>query len=135
MSASREITDRGLFHRLLERVGHEDAMHDRESCAAAIDGAIRDAARAGVPPRNRLARPVVVLSAASALSAVAGALRDPDTVVAPAALDAVHAFMTDGARSPLYGPDPAAARVAAEALRARIAAGEGARRAIAATVT
>jgi hypothetical protein len=132
MSTSSEITDRNLFHRLLDRVGHDGAMHDRESCAAAIDGAIRDAARAGVPSRNRLARPVVVLSAASPLSAIAGALRDSDTVVAPAALDAVHVFLTDGARSPLYGPDPAAARLAAEALRARIAAGEGARRPIAA---
>jgi hypothetical protein len=134
MSAS-EMTDRSLFHRLRERVGHEGAMHDRESCACAIDGAIRDAVRVGVPPRNRVARPVVVLSAASALLAVAGALRDPDIALAPAALDAVHAFVTDGARSPLYGPDPAAARLGAEALRARIAAGEGARRPVAAAVT
>ena len=76
-----------------------------------------------------MARPVVVLSAASALSAVAGALRDGDIAVAPAALDAVHAFMTDGAGSPLYGDDPLAARLAAEALRARIVAGAGAPRA------
>ena len=46
-----------------------------------------------------------------------------------AALDAVHAFMTDGAGSPLYGGDPAAARLGAEALRARIAAGEATPRA------
>jgi hypothetical protein len=135
MFANSEITDRGLFHRLLERAGFDGAMHDRESCASAIDGAIRDAVGAAVPPRNRVARPVVVLSAASALSAIAGALRDEDIAVAPAALDAVHAFMTDGAGSPLYGRDPRAARLGAEALRVRIVAGEGAQRAIAAAVT
>jgi hypothetical protein len=135
MSASSEMTDRSLFHRLLERVGHDGAMHDRESCASAIDGVVRAAVRTGVPPRNRVARPVVVLSAASALLAVAGALRDSEIDIPPSALDAVHAFMTDGAGSPLYGRDPAAARLGAEALRARIAAGEAAPRALAAAVT
>jgi len=135
MFANNEITEKGLFHRLVERTWHGDAMHDRESCASAIDGAIKDAASASVPPRNRVARPVVVLSAASALSAVAGALRDEDVAVSPSALEAVRAFMTDGADSPLYGRDPLAARRGAEALRLRIAAGEAAQRATAAAVT
>ncbi|MDX6540155.1 MAG: hypothetical protein QOI71_1765 [Gaiellales bacterium] len=109
-------------------------MHDRETLAGAIDGAIRDAASASVPPRNRIARPIVVLSAASALSAVAGALRDEDVAVAPAALAAVRDFVTDGASSPLYGRDPLVARRHAEALRRSIA-GDGAQRAAAAAVT
>ena len=75
-----------------------------------------------------------MLSAASALSAVAGALRDEDIALAPATLDAVHAFMTDGADSPLYGNDPLAARRAAEALR-RASSPAGAPRATAAAVT
>ena len=118
MFANNEITDRSLLHRLLDRTVREDGMHDRETLARAIDGAIRDAASASVPPRNRIARPIVVLSAASALSAVAGALRDEDVAVTPAALAAVRAFVTDGASSPLYGRDPLVARRDAEALRA-----------------
>jgi hypothetical protein len=135
MFANNEITDRGLFHRLLERAGHERAMDDREAWADAIDGAIRDAASAAVPPRNRVARPIVVLSAASALSAVSGALRDGGVEVAPAALAAVRAFMTDGAESPLYGSDPLAARRAAEALRRRVDAAARVPLATAAAVT
>ena len=34
MFANNEITDRGLFHRLLARAGNEDAMADREALAA-----------------------------------------------------------------------------------------------------
>jgi hypothetical protein len=135
MFGNNEISDRRLWQRLLERAGRDGAMQDRESCASAIDGAIRDAASASVPPRHRIARPVVVLSAASALSAVAGTLRDEDVAVAPAALDAVRAFLTDGAGSPLYGSDPLAARLAAEALRREIAPAEGAQRATVAAVT
>ncbi|MDX6617844.1 MAG: hypothetical protein QOK36_230 [Gaiellales bacterium] len=134
MFANHEISDRSLLHRLLDRSVREDAMHDRETLAGAIDGAIRDAASASVPPRNRIARPIVVLSAASALSAVAGALRDEDVAVAPAALAAVRVFVTDGASSALYGRDPLVARRDAEALRRSIA-GDGARRAAAAAVT
>ncbi|HEY3612646.1 MAG TPA: hypothetical protein VGK92_03025 [Gaiellales bacterium] len=120
MFANNEITDRGLLHRLLERAGHEDEMESRAAWADTIDGAIRDAASASVPPRNRVARPVVVLSAASALSAVAGALRDDDVELTPATIAAVRSFMTDGAGSPLYGSDPLAARRAAEELRLRV---------------
>ena len=134
MFANNEITDRGLFHRLLERAG-DDAIAGREALAGAIDGAIRDAARSSIAPRNRFARPIVVLSAASALSALAAALRDADVVLEPAAVAAVRAFMTDGARSPLYGGDPLAARRAAEALRLRVASGAPAQVAAAAAVT
>jgi hypothetical protein len=135
MFANNEITDRGLFHRLLERAGNENAIADREALADAVDGAIRDAARSSIAPRNRVARPIVVLSAASALSALAAALRDEDVVLEPAAIEAVRGFMTDGARSPLYGGDPLAARRAAEALRLRFASGPPAPVVAAAAVT
>ena len=135
MFANNEITDRGLFHRLFERAGNEGAMAGREALAAAIDGAIRDAARSSIAPRNRVARPIVVLSAASALSALAAALRDKDVALEPETIAAVRRFMTDGARSPLYGGDPLAARRAAEALRLHVAPGSPAPVAAAAAVT
>lgn len=135
MFAHNEISERGLFNRLRERAGREDAMGDRAGLADTIEGAIRDAARTSVPPRHRVARPVVVLSAASALSAVADALRDADAMVTPEAVEELRRFMTDGADSPLYGGDALAARRAAEALRRRIAPSEGAQLATAAAVT
>jgi hypothetical protein len=135
MFANNEITDRGLLHRVLERAGHEDVMADREAFADTIDGAIRDAASSSIPPRNRLARPIVVLSAASALAAVAAALRDDDVELTPSAVAAVRAFMTDGTGSPLYGSDPLAARRAAEALRRLVDAGARTPLATAAAVT
>ena len=122
MFANSEITERGLLHRLLDRNASRGVgMEERTLWARTIEGAIKDAAGASFPPRNRIARPVVVLGAASALSAIALALRDEDVVVTPETLVAVRSFMTDGIDSPLYGSDPFAARRDAEVLRRRVA--------------
>jgi hypothetical protein len=122
MFANNEITEHGLLHRLLDRdATHGVAMEERTLWAHTIEGAIKDAASASFPSRSRVARPVVVLGAASALSAVAVALRDEDVAVTPETLAAVRSFMTDGIDSPLYGADPLAARRDAEALRRRVA--------------
>ncbi len=86
-------------------------------------GRTRSTAQSTTPPtssfplRNRVARPLVVLAAAPALSAVAAALRDEDLVVSPETLASVRDFMTNGIDSPLYGRDPLAARRAADGLR------------------
>ena len=121
MFANNEIRERGFLHRLLDRdAGHGVALAERERWAGTIEAAIKDAAGAHFPSRNRIARPVVVLGAASALSAVAVALRDEDVAVTPETLAAVRSFMTDGIASPLYGTDPLAAGRAAEALRRRV---------------
>ena len=109
MSASSEITERGLFHRLLDRVGHEGAMDDRESWADAIEGAIRDAAvraPAAQPRGAARRRPLRRLGALGRRRRAARRGRRRRT----GRLDAVRAFMTDGAGSPLYGRDPLAAR-------------------------
>jgi hypothetical protein len=133
MFANNEITERGLLHRLLERAGAEVTDDERMVWARSIDGAISEAVTPVVPLRNRIARPVVVLSAAPALVAVAAALRNEDVAVSRDALDTVRAFMTDGIDSPLYGSDPLAARRGADALRRLVAGSEVARRATAAS--
>jgi hypothetical protein len=122
MFANNEVTERRRLQRLLDRdASHGVALEERTLWAHTIEGAIKDAAGAAFPARNRIARPVVVLSAASALSAVAAALRDEDVGITPETLAAVRSFMTDGIDSPLYGGDPLAARRDAEALRRRVA--------------
>jgi hypothetical protein len=128
MFANNEITDRGLLHRTLARVSDEVTTDERIAWSRSIDGAIKDAASPAVPLRNRVARPVVVLSAAPALSAVAAALRNEDIVISRESLDAVREFMTNGIDSPLYGRDPLAARRGADALRRRLVATEAAQR-------
>jgi hypothetical protein len=130
---NNEITERGLLHRLLDRVADEVTMDERLVWARSIDGAIKDAAAGSVPFRARVARPLVVLGAAPPLSAVAATLRNEDVTVSREALDAVRAFMTDGIDSPLYGHDPLAARRGADALRREFAGAEAAQRATAAT--
>jgi hypothetical protein len=133
MFVNNEITERGLLHGLLERVANEVTMDERTVWARSIDGAIKDAARSSVPMRNRVARPIVVLAAAPALSAVAAALRSEEIAVTREALDAVRQFMTNGIDSPLYGRDPLAARRAADALRSLVLGDEARQRAAAAT--
>jgi hypothetical protein len=133
MFVNNELTERGLLHRLLARVASEVTMDERNVWANSIDGAIKDATRSSVPARNRVARPVVVLAAAPALSAVAAALRSEEIAVTREALDAVREFMTNGIDSPLYGRDPLAARRAADALRSRLLGDEARQRAAAAT--
>jgi hypothetical protein len=129
MFVNNEITDRGLLHRMLVRVSNEVTSEERATWAHSIDHAIKDAASPGVPLRNRVAGPVVVLAAAPALAAVAAALRNEDLVVTREALDAVRAFMTNGIDSPLYGRDPLAARRGADVLRRQLAGAEAAQRA------
>lgn len=133
MFANNEITERGLLHRLLDRAAGEVTYDDRTGWARSIDRAISDAVSTVVPLRHRIARPIVVLSAAPALVAVAAALRDEDVAVSREALDAVREFMTDGIDSPLYGSDPLAARRGADALRRLFAGAEAAQRATAAS--
>ncbi|HET6174995.1 MAG TPA: hypothetical protein VFD90_20505 [Gaiellales bacterium] len=133
MFVSNEITDRGFLHRKLVKVSDEVTVEERTAWARSIDGAIKDAASLAVPLRNRVARPVVVLSAAPALSAVAAALRNQDLVISRESLDAVREFMTNGIDSPLYGGDPLAARRGADALRRELVAAGGAQRAAAQT--
>ena len=96
-------------------------MAERASWARSIEGAIKDATRSRIPLRNRVARPVVVLTAAPALTAIAAVLRNDSISVSRDAIDAVRAFMTDGVDSPLYGRDPLAARRGADALRHQLA--------------
>ena len=117
MFVNNEITERGQLHRLLKRIAAEVTMDERAVWARSVERTVEDAARSSVPLRNRVARPVVVLTAAPALTAVAAALRSEDIAVPRAALDAVREFMTNGIDSPLYGHDPLAARRGAEALR------------------
>ncbi|MDX6538485.1 MAG: hypothetical protein QOI71_95 [Gaiellales bacterium] len=133
MYVNNEITERGLLHRLLDRVAVEVTMDERTVWARSIDGAIKDAARSSVPMRNRVARPIVVLTAAPALSAVAAALRSEEIAVTRETLDAVREFMTNGIDSPLYGRDPLAARRAADALRSLLLGDEAKQRASATT--
>ena len=117
MFVNNEITERGQLHRLLKRIAAEVTMDERAVWARSVERTVEDAARSSVPLRNRVARPVVVLTAAPALTAVAAALRSEDIAVPRAALDAVREFMTNGIDSPLYGHDPLAARRGAESLR------------------
>ena len=117
MFVNNEITDRGLLHKLLKKTAREVTMDEREVWARSIDGAIKDVSQPSTPVRMQLTRPAVVIAAAPALSAVAAALRDEQSVVSREALDAVRTFMTDGIDSPLYGRDPLAAQRAADALR------------------
>jgi hypothetical protein len=132
MFVNNEISERGILHRLLERASNEVTLDDRQSWAHSIDTAINAAATSNLPLRNRVARPVVVLAAAPALSAVAAALRDEDLAVSPEALGAVREFMTNGIDSPLYGRDPLAARRAADGLRRALVGSESPRRVTAA---
>jgi hypothetical protein len=133
MFANNEVTERGLFHRVLKRASAEVTLDERTSWARSIDGAINDAASSSLPLRNRVARPAVVLGAAPALSAVAAALRDEDITVSREALEGVRAFMTNGIDSPLYGRDPLAARRGADRLRRQLTGTEAPQRATTAT--
>ena len=134
MFVNNEITERGFLHRLLERTSAEVTLDERQAWAHSIDTSINDAASSNFPLRNRVARPVVVLAAAPALSAIAAALRDQDLAVSPEALGAVREFMTNGIDSPLYGRDPLAARRAADGLRRALAGSESPLRVTAAPV-
>ena len=110
MFVNNEITNRGVFHRVLKKAASEVTIDERKMWARSIDGAIKDASRPSTMVRRRLTYPAVVLSAAPGLSAVAAVLRNDEVTVSREALDAVRTFMTNGIESPLYGRDPLAAR-------------------------
>ena len=128
MYANIEITDRGLLHKLMRTEAGAVTADERKVWARSIERTIEDAARTSTIVRMRLTQPSVVAAAAPALSSVAATLRDEDASVSREALDAVRAFMTDGAASPLYGRDPLAAHRAADELRGIVTAGRIARR-------
>ncbi len=120
MFVNNEVTERGLLHRLLDRVKDEVTLDERSGLGQLDRRRHQGCREPGDPVRNRVARPAVVLGASPALSAVAVALRDEDLVVSRESLNAVRAFLTDGIDSPLYGRDPLAARRGADALRRRL---------------
>ncbi len=90
----------------------------RALLARALDRLVEVADRPGVggPP----VRASVVRTAAPALRAVAAMLADRRRPVATADLVAAELFLTDGARSPLYGHDAEHARTVAEDLVERL---------------
>jgi hypothetical protein len=128
MFVNNEITNRGMLARVLRKAALEVTMDERKVWARSIEGAIKDASRSSIPLRTRVARPVVVLAAAPALSAVAAVLRDETAAVSRESLDALRSFMTNGIDSPLFGRDPLAARRGADVLRRRFVGHESARR-------
>jgi hypothetical protein len=135
MFANNEITGRGFLHRALERANDEVTLDERLVWAHSIDRSIKDAANPAIPFRSRVAWPGVVLGAAPVLVAVAAILRDEDVAVSREGLDAVHAYLTDGIDSPLFGSDPLAARRGAEQLRRELAGTQVAQRATAGAAT
>jgi hypothetical protein len=128
MFVNNEITERGLLHKMLKKATREVTPDERAVWARSVDNAMKDASAPSTMVRMRITSPEVVGAAAPALSAVAAALRDEQTVVSRQALDAVRAFMTDGIDSPLYGRDPLAARRGADTLRNLVLAGGTTRR-------
>jgi len=123
MFVNNEITDRGLFHRMLKKAAREVTIDERQAWARSAEGAIRDASRPSTMVRRRVTQPAVVLSAAPALSEVAAALRNEDVAVSREAHDGVRTVLTSGVDSPLNGSDPLAARRAADALRDLVVSG------------
>jgi hypothetical protein len=59
MFVNNEVTERGLLHRMLDRVKNEVTLDERMAWARSIDGAINDAAGPGITLRNRVARPAI----------------------------------------------------------------------------
>ena len=125
MFVNNEITERGLFHKVLAKASREVTMDERAVWARSIDGAIKDATGPSTITRRQLTHPAVVLSAAPALSTVAAELRNSETPVSRETLNAVRAFMTNGIDSPLYGRDPLAARRGADDLQRVVGSGSG----------
>lgn len=128
MYANNEITDRGLFHKLVRTEARHVTADERRVWARSIDSAIKHASRPSTLVRMRLTQPAVVAAAAPALAAVAATLRDEGDVVSRGAMDAIRTFMTNGSESPLYGRDPLAARRAADELRRLVVTGRAAQR-------
>ncbi len=90
----------------------------RRAVARGIERLLEHGRRPGLPARPLLVRPSVVAATGPALERIAAALRDERRTTPDGWAAAVDAFFTDGAGSPLYGRDPAAAREEAERLAA-----------------
>jgi hypothetical protein len=90
----------------------------RRAVARGIERLLEHGRRPGLPARPLLVRPSVVAATEPALEQIAAALRDEQRATPDGWAAAVEAFITDGATSPLYGVDPAAARAEAERLAA-----------------
>jgi len=96
---------------------------ERVRLAHGIDLMLRDATACYVPRRPPLADPRVVGACAPALRRIRDALLDAHVDVRRQTLRRVEAFTCDGARSPLYGRDAAAAAARAEELRTAFTVG------------
>jgi nucleotide-binding universal stress UspA family protein len=100
---------------------HDDVrIHHRRDLAHGIEQVIDEAAidPAWRPfPLRSLVRYEVAAACTPALSEIHGALTDTSTPIAADALTELRAFMTEGATSPLFRPDPDAAAVVAAHLR------------------
>jgi len=99
----------------------EQAAHRRPVLAGHIDRLLFEAERPLVSrgPRT-LVRPAVAAAVRPSLVAIAAMLRDERRHVTPDAVEAVRAFLQDGADSPLYGRDPATAALAAATVEMQV---------------
>jgi hypothetical protein len=99
----------------------DQAERQRPVLARHIDRLLLEAERPLVSrgPRT-LVRPAVATAARPSLVAIAAMLRDERRHVAPDAVEAVRAFLQDGADSPLYGRDPATAALAAATVEMQV---------------
>lgn len=97
-------------------------LEDRLMWVASIDRTLETAcANEG---RSSLLRPDVVWSCVPALHSIKEVLADPSRDVSPQAIRRLRAFLTDGARSPLFRDDPDKAREAVEALAVAFVEGD-----------
>jgi hypothetical protein len=99
-------------------------IDDRPQLIAGIDAVRRRSERSARSPLRTavsasVLRPSVATACVPALSRIAETLRDESRPVPDALRRALRAFLTDGARSPLYGRDEWSALLAAEALAER----------------
>ncbi len=90
----------------------------RLAVAGGIERLLAQGERGGLPARPVLVRPAVVDASRPALERIAATLRDEGRATPPGWAAEVDAFLTDGAGSPLYGRDVAAARAKADRLAA-----------------
>ena len=97
-------------------------VDDHASLAHGLRRAIATAERPRTALSARsLVHPAVAAPCVPALRRIDAALHDASRPVPNVLYDALRTFLTDGARSPLYGRDPLLACLAAEALADRFA--------------
>ena len=99
----------------------DEAARKRPVLARHIDRLLLEAERPLVSrgPRT-LVRPAVAGATRPSLVAIAAMLRDERRHVTPDAVEAVRAFLQDGADSALYGRDPATAALAAATVEMQV---------------